>query len=122
MKKLITVDTLYAIAERRLKEVFPEVSFNSNEIKAVRIATILTCDAMIKAGVSISIRWLSYEAQHERLNGIEELMFDLALEDKEMVEWYRKLVLHNSKAYGNGYRLDNAPFKHTSHLVYGRGL
>ena len=109
---MITIDTLYDIAKSRLVQLFDYVDFDSNPSIAKYIAETLTYDALHKAGSSISIRWLSDETQNEELEGIEQLMFDLAFEDKEMIEFYRDMVQFNSETSNNRLILKPGGFRH----------
>jgi hypothetical protein len=109
---VITIDTLYDIAKSRLVQRFDYVDFDSNPSIAKHIAEILTCDALMKAGSGISIRWLSEEDQHKRLDGIEQLMFDLALEDIELLSFYRNMIQYNSETCNNRLILKPGGFRH----------
>jgi hypothetical protein len=109
---MITIETLYDIAKERLIKHFDYIDFDTNPSIARAIAEILTADALIKAGIGISIRWLYDEDQNERLSGIEHLMFDLAFEDKDMLSFYEDMIKVNSITCGNKLILKPGRFRH----------
>lgn len=86
---MITVETCFAIARRRMETLVSDIDFGKlPESRVAKIAELMTFDALMKSGSSISLRWCEPEFQNAHLAGIEELMFDLAEEDPSYVEFY----------------------------------
>ena len=89
------------IAQERLKDHFDYVDFDSNETITQHIREIFATDALLEAGSSISIRWLSTEEQKSRLDGIEDMMFDDIIKKPGLMDFYKEIIEANTILRGN---------------------
>lgn len=106
---------LLKIAHNRLADYFDYVDFESNIETTNKIVENFTHDALLEAGSSISIRWLSEEEQKARLEGIETMMFDNIMEDKDLITFYRDMIEVNTVLKGNRL-IFKSNFVHHKHV------
>lgn len=105
---------LISKAKARLEDIMPDIDFDTNPDTARAISEILTTDALLQAGSTISIRWLSPEQQHAAIDGIEDLMFDITLAIPGLQEFYRRIVTTNTIPRRNRLALRPGCFRHPS--------
>lgn len=89
------------LAQERLENHFDYVDFESNQEITHHIREIFATDALLEAGSSISIRWLSTEEQQSRLDGIEDMMFDDIVQKPGLMDFYKEIIEANTMLKGN---------------------